>query len=54
MEVINIHGEWLANRVEHIGVDRVKSITPFMQDGEVWYHVCYTEPKQTANAELFK
>jgi hypothetical protein len=54
LKIINIHNEWLTNRVEYIGVDNVKSITPFMQDNEVWYHVCYTEPKQSVNAALFK
>lgn len=54
METIDIHHEWLANRVEHIGVDNIKSITPYMKDGEVWYHLCYTEPKQSSAVAMFK
>lgn len=53
-KTIDIHNEWLTNRVEAIGADNIKTIVPFMKDGEVWYHVCYTEQEQSAAAAMFK
>ena len=53
LKTIDIHAEWLTNRVEYIGVDNIKAIVPFVRDGEVWYHVCYTEAK-SANEAMFK
>jgi hypothetical protein len=52
-KTLDIHADWLTNRVEYIGVDNIKSITPFMKDGEVWYHLCYIEPQQSAAAAMF-
>lgn len=53
LQTIDIHEEWLTNRVHHIGVDNIKSITPFQKGGEVWYHVCYTEPAPSTAAAMF-
>lgn len=52
-KTIEIHNKQLAHDVEHIGVENIKSITPYMKDGEVWYHLCYTEPQQSHAAAMF-
>lgn len=32
-KTLDIHADWLTNRVEYIGVDNIKSITPPLPEG---------------------